>query len=325
MARTAHTVKQKAEIVSRKSKRISERHMQGDESEGSDEPQSEDTADLELSEQACDSDSNRDPTREAERKNAAIPLLALGKSILPCSALQRTGPSLAGAKLSSGQSTSPPVALACQPVSNISIIATNEQNRQHPMPFQYQSSTNAAPHPGQDLPGHSSPLQPHHAGVPGVTVSHPSRDQLLNMTLDELKELAAKRALSRPFVAETIRNKQRYVYPDHPHKVPCPARMMGPTHTHQNAFFVIPPTTPHGSELRCSHRYCRQNRIKFFYCNYCKMPVTRMKFDIRHAHKDKRAGDDQEAASILASLVGEQEEEQVPSDDECLEPIVSND
>jgi hypothetical protein len=35
-----------------------------------------------------------------------------------------------------------------------------------------------------------------------------------------------------------------------------------------------------------------------------------MKFDVRHAHQNKRGGDDQEAATILASLVGEQEGDQ---------------
>ena len=300
MARTAHTVKQKEEIASRKSKRVSAKQYRDHDSEGIDASQFED-ADLEPSDLTDDSEATADPNREAERTDAVIPLLALGKSVLPVETPQRTLPTapVPGNRSSPGKLQPHPVAHS--PTGNL--LTTNGPNGQHTNSFLYQSLQNPIPLPGQIFTSHQ---YQQNSGSSMTLLRHPTRDQLLSMSLDELKELAARRALSRPFIAETIRNKQKYVYPDHPHKVPCPARMMGPTHTFQNAFFVVPPTTPHGSELRCSHRFCRQNRIKFLYCTYCKAPVTRMKFDIRHAHKDKSGGDDQEAASILASLVGEQ-------------------
>lgn len=307
MARTAHTVKQKEEIASRKSKRISAKQQCREhlDTEGIDASQFED-ADLEPSDITDDSEAPTDPNREAERTDAVIPLLALGKSVLPVDAPHRTLPStpVPGNRLSPGKPP-PPHTVAHSPTDNM--LTINGPNGQHTTSFLYQSNPTPIPLPGQVYTGHQ---YQQHAGPSATLLRHPTREELLGMSLDELKDLAARRALSRPFIAETIRNKQKYVYPDHPHKVPCPARMMGPTHTFQNAFFVVPPTTLHGSELRCSHRFCRQNRIKFLFCAYCKAPVTRMKFDIRHAHKDKSGGDDQEAASILASLVGEQNNDQ---------------
>jgi hypothetical protein len=292
MARTAHTVKQKEEIASHRAKpnRISARQNTSHGAEGI-EGSHFDDGNLYHDEQTEDeSDANADPKREAvKRTDAAIPLLALGKSVIPV-----------------GVATEHQLSPSAPTFSN-NYAPTNRQN---PIHFQLCADVGSIPSPGQQYPSHPPPQHPLHLGVPGAPPRYPTRDQLLNMSLDELKELAAKRALSRPFVAETIRNNQKYIYPDHPHKVPCPARMMGPTHTYQNAFFIVPPSTPHGSELRCSHRFCRQNRIKFLFCGFCKTPVTRMKFDVRHAHQNKRGGDDQEAATILASLVGEQEGDQ---------------
>jgi hypothetical protein len=307
MARTAHTVKQKEEIASHrpKPKRISARQNKSHGSEAI-EGSHFDDGNLYHEEQPDDeSDANADPKREAvKRTDAAIPLLALGKSVLPVGITQRTVPPPSLPVAPEHQLSPSAPTFSFPPANNLA-----PTNRQNPIPFQFRADVGSIPSPGQHYPSHPLPQHPHHVGIPGGPPHHPTRDQLLKMSLDELKELAAKRALSRPFIAETIRNKQKYVYPDHPHKVPCPARMMGPTHTYQNAFFIAPPSTPHGSELRCSHRFCRQNRIKFLYCGFCKTPVTRMKFDVRHAHQDKRGGDDQEAASILASLVGEQEDD----------------
>ena len=70
-------------------------------------------------------------------------------------------------------------------------------------------------------------------------------------------------------------------------KFPCPAKKMGPAHNRATAYFIIPPNSPHGMPLICSHALCRRGRLKFVYCKYCRQPVSRMKFDERHAHPEQ--------------------------------------
>lgn len=44
----------------------------------------------------------------------------------------------------------------------------------------------------------------------------------------------------------------------------------------------------HGKELVCSFPQCRDSGIKFCYCAYCRVPVARRNFRLRHHHADAK-------------------------------------
>lgn len=54
----------------------------------------------------------------------------------------------------------------------------------------------------------------------------------------------------------------------------------------QTAYFAIPEGTPHGSDLICSHQFCREQGVKFQFCAYCQCPVAKRNFRNRHLHID---------------------------------------
>lgn len=67
--------------------------------------------------------------------------------------------------------------------------------------------------------------------------------------------------------------------------VPCRARGMPLDHHSLTAYFQISQEkTPHGDNLYCSHRYCRDGGIKFRYCSHCKIPAAKRNFSTLHAH-----------------------------------------
>ena len=113
--------------------------------------------------------------------------------------------------------------------------------------------------------------------------------QLLSM--NTLKEMSRKRARERDEIAAKImaegQNKKCALTPSNNSVHSCPAKKMDISHNRNNAYFVIKPDTNHGTALVCSHALCRMGRTKFVYCKFCEMPVSRMKFDERHAHPEQ--------------------------------------
>lgn len=56
----------------------------------------------------------------------------------------------------------------------------------------------------------------------------------------------------------------------------------------QTAYFTIKKNEKHGRELVCSFPGCRDGGVKFCYCNYCRVPVARRNFRLRHHHVDAK-------------------------------------
>lgn len=54
----------------------------------------------------------------------------------------------------------------------------------------------------------------------------------------------------------------------------------------QSAHFVLPKNIKHGQDLVCSYAACRDGGIKFRYCLYCRIPVSKRNFRLRHHHID---------------------------------------
>ena len=55
----------------------------------------------------------------------------------------------------------------------------------------------------------------------------------------------------------------------------------------QTAHFIIPRDIQHGQDLICSHEACRNGGVKFCYCTFCRIPVAKRNFRIRHIHADE--------------------------------------
>ena len=56
----------------------------------------------------------------------------------------------------------------------------------------------------------------------------------------------------------------------------------------QNAYFTMRKNERHGKELVCSFPACRDSGIKFCWCSYCRVPVARRNFRLRHHHADMK-------------------------------------
>mmetsp|Transcript_14157 Transcript_14157/g.16244 ORF Transcript_14157/g.16244 Transcript_14157/m.16244 type:complete len:322 (+) Transcript_14157:67-1032(+) len=110
------------------------------------------------------------------------------------------------------------------------------------------------------------------------------------MSIETLKGISIERSrLSKEIAARIIAEdtKDLSVTPEG-NRYPCPAQKMGPAHNKNTAFFHIPTekSKQHGLPLICSHALCRKRRLKFVFCKYCNAPVSRMKFEERHAHPE---------------------------------------
>jgi hypothetical protein len=57
---------------------------------------------------------------------------------------------------------------------------------------------------------------------------------------------------------------------------------------HQTAFFEVENDASHGAELVCSFPACRNGGIKFVWCKYCEVPVSKRSFKSQHSHVDLR-------------------------------------
>ena len=111
------------------------------------------------------------------------------------------------------------------------------------------------------------------------------------LTMETLKDMSTRRAresqdIAARILAEDKARQQSKSSPEN-NMFPCPAKKMGPAHNRNTALFAIPLGSPHGMPLLCSHALCRKGRLKFVYCRYCHQPVSRMKFDERHAHPEQ--------------------------------------
>jgi hypothetical protein len=108
------------------------------------------------------------------------------------------------------------------------------------------------------------------------------------LSMEDLKDMSSKRARESKDIAARIlaEDKEKQQSPED-NRYPCPAKKMGPAHNKNTAHFSVPPKSPHGMPLICSHALCRKGRLKFVYCKYCNQPVSRMKFDDRHAHPEQ--------------------------------------
>ncbi|KAL3925806.1 MAG: hypothetical protein SGILL_000154 [Bacillariaceae sp.] len=71
-------------------------------------------------------------------------------------------------------------------------------------------------------------------------------------------------------------------------QVPCRARGQPPEHDYMTACFTLKKNEKHGKELVCSFRQCRDSGIKFCYCAFCRVPVARRNFRLRHHHSDAK-------------------------------------
>lgn len=108
------------------------------------------------------------------------------------------------------------------------------------------------------------------------------------LSMETLKDMSTRRAQQCKDIAARILAQGRKEKPSHENNCfPCPAKKMGPGHNRSTAFFSIPAGSPHGMPLICSHAVCCKGRLKFVYCYYCNQPVSRMKFDERHAHPEQ--------------------------------------
>lgn len=68
--------------------------------------------------------------------------------------------------------------------------------------------------------------------------------------------------------------------------VPCRARGMPSDHNFRTAHFIIPRDIQHGQDLVCSYPACRDLGVKFRYCLFCRVPVAKRNFCLRHSHSD---------------------------------------
>jgi len=71
---------------------------------------------------------------------------------------------------------------------------------------------------------------------------------------------------------------------------PCPAMGMPFDHNYKTANFSISDKTGHGDELVCSYFDCQKVGIKFRYCGFCKLPVSKRNFSKFHSHSDEVKG-----------------------------------
>jgi hypothetical protein len=108
------------------------------------------------------------------------------------------------------------------------------------------------------------------------------------LSMETLKDMSTRRAQQCKDIAARILAQGQKEKPSHENnRFPCPAKKMGPAHNRVTAFFSIPAGSPHGMPLICSHAVCCKGRLKFVFCFYCNQPVSRMKFDERHAHPEQ--------------------------------------
>ena len=61
-------------------------------------------------------------------------------------------------------------------------------------------------------------------------------------------------------------------------------------HNIKTAFLLISENVQHGDELKCSYPACAEQGVKFCWCSYCKAPVARRNFRVRHHHAYQAAG-----------------------------------
>jgi hypothetical protein len=54
----------------------------------------------------------------------------------------------------------------------------------------------------------------------------------------------------------------------------------------QTAHFVLPKGVEHGQDLVCSYPVCRDGGVKFRYCLFCRIPVAKRNFRLRHNHAE---------------------------------------
>ena len=66
--------------------------------------------------------------------------------------------------------------------------------------------------------------------------------------------------------------------------VPCRARRMPLDHNFKTAHFAIPEDVQHGADLVCSYSACRDGGVKFRFCSWCRIPVAKRNFRMRHDH-----------------------------------------
>lgn len=108
------------------------------------------------------------------------------------------------------------------------------------------------------------------------------------LSMETLKDMSTRRARQcKEIAARILAQGRREKHSLENNRFPCPAKKMGPAHNRDTAFFSIPLQSPHGMPLICSHAMCCKGRVKFVYCYYCNQPVSRMKFDERHAHPEQ--------------------------------------
>ncbi|KAL3922332.1 MAG: hypothetical protein SGILL_002265, partial [Bacillariaceae sp.] len=55
-------------------------------------------------------------------------------------------------------------------------------------------------------------------------------------------------------------------------------------HNIKTAYLLVPSNVTHGDELKCSYPACAEAGVKFCYCAYCRSPVARRNFRVRHHH-----------------------------------------
>jgi hypothetical protein len=113
---------------------------------------------------------------------------------------------------------------------------------------------------------------------------------LLSLGKDILERHESRSMISQKIAAKILdesKKAEQLLMTDRAHdRYPCPAKKMGPSHNRTTAYLKILPNTPHGMPLLCSHALCRKGRLKFVFCQYCNQPVSRMKFEQRHAHPE---------------------------------------
>ena len=53
---------------------------------------------------------------------------------------------------------------------------------------------------------------------------------------------------------------------------------------------MIPEDIKHGDGLICSYPACRNRGVKFLYCSYCRDPVAKRNFRMKHSHSEGEEG-----------------------------------
>jgi len=121
------------------------------------------------------------------------------------------------------------------------------------------------------------------------------------------EEAAATRPVEPNKVTSASVAAEQQANTDTPTRFPCKARGVPGNHNAQNAYIDVPPNTPHGTIVICSHPVCLSSGRKFKYCSVCRIPVAKRNFSKRHDH-----GLSQTPPPTLAGVKEEEVEKEVP-------------